>query len=132
MSMSIRSARKQTRALSQIAELARISPLVVARRTARMSHAGKSAVNQREAHLMVQEKVNASMESMVNMTVAALRIQAQFAALLMRPWLVTGGLAAKDSRSFTALMQSSAADFSSSAVSPFLRKAKANAKRLAG
>jgi phosphoribosylanthranilate isomerase len=130
--MSIRSARKQTRALSQLTELARISPIVVARRTERMSRTAKSASNQREAHLMVQEKVNASMESMVNMTVAALRIQAQFAALLMRPWLVTGGLAAKDSRSFTALMQSSAADFSSSAVSPFLRKAKANAKRLAG
>lgn len=129
--MSIRSQRKQTRALSQLAELARISPLVVARRTARMSQTGKSATNQREARLMLQEKVSASMESMVSMTMAALRIQMQFAALLMRPWFAAGGVAT-NGRSFTTLMQASAADLSTSAVSPFLRKAKANAKRLAG
>jgi len=130
--MSIRSERKQTRALSQLAELARISPLVVAHRTVRMSQQGKSSTNQREAHRMVQEKVSASMESMVSMTMAALRIQAQFATLMMRPWFAAGGLASKDGRNFTTLMQASAADFSTSAVSPFLRKAKANAKRLAG
>jgi hypothetical protein len=71
------------------------------------------------------------MESMVGMTMAALRIQVQFATLLLRPWFAAGGLAA-NSRSFTTLMQASAADLSTSAVSPFLRKAKANAKRLAG
>jgi hypothetical protein len=131
MSMSIRSEKKQKHALSQLAELARISPLVVGRRTARMSQTRKSATNQHEAHLMVQEKVSASMESMVGMTMAALRIQVQFATLLLRPWFAAGGLAA-NSRSFTTLMQASAADLSTSAVSPFLRKAKANAKRLAG
>ena len=77
MSMSIRSEKKQKHALSQLAELARISPLVVGRRTARMSQTRKSATNQHEAHLMVQEKVSASMESMVGMTMAALRIQVQ-------------------------------------------------------
>jgi hypothetical protein len=129
--MSIRSARKQTRALSQLTELARISPIVVARRTERMSRTGKSASNQREAHLMVQEKVSASMESMAGMTMAALRIQAQFVALLMRPWFSTAGVATNDGRGFTSFVQGSAADFSASMVSPFLRKAKANAKRLA-
>jgi hypothetical protein len=129
--MSIRSERKQTRALSQLAELARISPLVVAHRATRMSQTAKLATNQREARLMVQEKVGASMESMVSMTMAALRIQAQFGALLMRPWFATGGFAAKGGRSITTLMQASGADFSTSAVSPFLRKVKANAKRLA-
>jgi len=131
MSMSIRSQRKQTRALSQVAELARISPLVVARRTARMTQTGEAATNQREARLMVQEKVSASMESMASMTMAVLRIQTQFAALLMRPWFAAGGVATNDGRSLTTLMQASAADLSTSAVSPFLRKAKANAKRLA-
>jgi hypothetical protein len=129
--MSIRSASKQARALSQLTELARISPIVVARRTERMSRTGKSASNQREAHLMVQEKVSASMESMAGMTMAALRIQAQFVALLMRPWFSTGGVATNDGRGFTSFVQGSAADFSASMVSPFLRKAKANAKRLA-
>jgi hypothetical protein len=119
--------KKHTHAAMQFAELAFVAPMVIAQRTARMSQPNKEKANQREASLMVREKMEASTESMVGVTLAAVRMQTQFAALLMRPWFDAGGVSGAG---LASLMQASAADLSNSAVSPYLRKAKANAKRL--
>lgn len=115
---------KRTRAAMQMAELARLAPMVVARRTARMAQPRSAAANEREARLMVTEKIGASTESMLRTAMAAMRMQTAFATFFARAWFAPG------SGNVAALVASSAADLSNSAIAPYLKKVRANARRL--
>jgi hypothetical protein len=115
--------RKQVRATTDLAQLAMLAPVVVAQRTAKMAQRGTNA-NAREGRRMVTEKISASSESLFHVAIAVARTQARFSSLLLRTWFMP------TASSMVSSMRASALDLSSSAVSPYLRKVKANAKRL--
>ncbi|MEO7326693.1 MAG: hypothetical protein ABIW82_17875 [Dokdonella sp.] len=127
----MRSARKESRAAKQIADLAIAAPVVIAQRMLHMAMPGatSSAAGKRESRRMVNEKVAASTEAAIGVTAAIMRANANFATLLMRSWF-PGGSPNRAPAAFVNLMRSAAADVSSSAVAPSLRKVKANARRL--
>ena len=79
---------------------------------------------------MISEKMEASAESMTGVALAAMRINVQFASLMLRPWLGSRGKGASGAAGIAEFVQAAAADLTSSAVKPLLRKAKANARRL--
>lgn len=130
--MSTRSKTKEGRAAKQIADLAITAPVVIAQRMSRLAVPGvqSSAAGKRESRRMVSEKVAASTEAVIGVTAAVMRANANFATMLMRSWLRPAGSPYRNAGAFANLMRSAAADISSSAVVPALRKVKANAKRL--
>lgn len=130
--MSTRSATKEGRTGKQIADLAMTAPIVIAQRMSRMAVPGvqSSAAGKRESRRMINEKVAASTEAAIGVTAAIMRANANFATLLMRSWFTSGGSPNRQAAAFTNLMRSAAADVSSSAIAPALRKVKANARRL--
>jgi len=130
--MTARSRNKQARAAAQLTDLMTVAPIVVAQRVSRMADSATrpTAASRREAQRMVSEKMEASAESMTDVALAAMRINAQFTALIMRPWLGGSKKGAASAAGIARFMQGAAADLTSSAVKPMLRKAKANARRL--
>lgn len=73
---------------------------------------------------MVSEKISASTDSLFGIAMASVRMQARLASLWAQAWC------APSADAMAKLMQSSAADFSKSAVSPYLEKVRANRRRL--
>jgi hypothetical protein len=130
--MSKRSYNKQARAMKQVADLMAAAPLVMAQRMSRMAASGAdpSPSDALEAQRMVQEKLDASAESMMGVAMTAMRLQAQAASLWMRPWWVSGTHSRNSISALATFAQSAGAELSHSAVAPFLRKTRANAKRL--
>lgn len=128
--MTARARTKQARAARQMMEMMTVAPVVVAQRVSRAAGTKDSnSTKQREAHRMVSEKVQASGESMMGMAFAAMRINAAFAGMMMRPWMLPGSRR-PGAAALSTFLQSAAADLTSSALAPPLRKAKANARRL--
>ena len=119
------SPRKKRRTTNDIVELALLAPIVIAQRSARMMQPRRAKANRREARLMVSEKIGASTHSLFGMAMAAVRMQAQFASLMTRAWFAPGAV------DVAALLQSSTDDLSNRAISPYLKKVRANARRLA-
>jgi hypothetical protein len=130
--MTSRSRDKQARAAAQLTDLMTVAPQVVVERVSRMaaSAARSTPASRREAQRMISEKMEASAESMTGVALAAMRINAQFTSLMLRPWLGGPGKSASGAAGIADFVQGAAADLTSSAVKPMLRKAKANARRL--
>jgi hypothetical protein len=129
--MTKRVTRKQLQVSRQMTDLLMTAPLVIGQRLTRMALAGHapSAADRRENQRMVQEKVEASMESASALMTQTARASFSFWSSMMQAGL-SASSTARAQRAGMAATEASL-DMARGALAPVVRRTKGNARRLA-